>query len=287
MSSQRVFDAAAHEPLRQSFHDYIVHELGQSPRTARTYAQGLKRLERFCGRPVEELVVDDGRRFLREAELASSTKNNTLAAWKAYHRFGVLEGRWELNGILALRVRKEHRKRGPSLTSADVPRILDACALPADFRMIYLGLYAGLRRREATFVRREHWQDGWLLVAEGKGGKERRVPVHPELEVVRRMILATDPIGDATLQNASQRVRRRSGVVFQTHWLRRTFSRKLEAQEVAHEVIGELLGHASDMTSHYAGVSERRMVEAVNQLSLRQLGLRPHSELQRWHLRLR
>ena len=254
------------DDLSRAFSDYLVLELGQSKRTARAYLQGIRRLEAFCAKSIEDITPPEGRLFLRESFHAPSTKNGTVAAWKSLHKYGALEGRWELNGILAIRGPKVRQRRQDSVDFADVPLILDNCRLPVEFRLIYLGLFAGLRRREATFVRRRDWEDGWILVREGKGGIERRVPVHPELELVRRIVLASAPEGVATMQKACARLRERTGLAFKTHQLRTTFSRKLESLEVPNEVRGEIMGHAPNMQSHYSGVGEKRMMEAVNQI---------------------
>ena len=53
--------------------------------------------------------------------------------------------------------------------------------------MLLLGAYAGLRRAEIAAVHSEHITGSGLIV-KGKGGKERRIPIHPRLAAELNLI---------------------------------------------------------------------------------------------------
>lgn len=248
------------------FHDYLVGELGLSPKTVRAYLQGVQRLERFASKPVEEIEAADLREFLRRTDFAPATKTMTLTGVKSIRRFEALEGFVEMDGLEAVRAPKVVKGRMPAISFERIPDVLRECRTSSEFRVVWLGLYAGLRVEEATWIRERDWDAGWLTVL-GKGRKLRGVPVHPELERYREVILLRPPTNPCTLNNAAGRIRDRLGLFFTTHYFRRSFARRLEDLDVPEDVRAELLGHSPSMTSYYSGVSERRMIDAISKLN--------------------
>lgn len=89
-------------------------------------------------------------------------------------------------------------------TRDEVVRLMDATAGTLASRrrerwVIYLGVLAGLRRQELCGLQGRHFaRDGWVWVSSdiGKRGKERWVPVLPELEPVVNEIRATVGLED-------------------------------------------------------------------------------------------
>lgn len=79
------------------------------------------------------------------------------------------------------------------LTRAEVVAFLTAPRTPRERRVAYLGVCAGIRNYELRNLQRRHFErPGWVHVSAdiGKGGRERWVPVLPELEPVIAEILA-------------------------------------------------------------------------------------------------
>lgn len=251
---------------REQYVGYMVGELGRQEETIRTYLEGLDRLERFAGKPVEEVTVADARRFLRESDYRPLTKRSVIVALRSFHQWGALEGHWPLNGIMALRGPRCYVNPLPPLMDGEARTLLSACTLPTEFRLVYLGLYAGTRIAESAAMTAEHWK-GDRLHFVGKGGKARTVPVHPELEAVRDFVLGEPcPCSPNGLQHAQVRLSKRSGVPFVSHALRRTFASSL--YEIApREVVGQLLGHGDTVTGRYAPPTMRMMTEAISRLS--------------------
>ena len=259
-------DFSTPQGLRDGFSKYLVGECNRAPGTAFTYEQGLKRIEKWLGMRREALKVDDVRRFLRESAYHPATKNATLIAVKAFHRWGSLEGMWTANGLLQLQGPKVPRDPRPSLTPDEVSKVLDACKRPRDVKLAYLGLYAGTRITETAAIGEEQWK-GDRLRFEGKGRKTREVPLHPELQENRNLILGTEVSRD-TLKHVCRSLSHYTGIPFTSHTLRRTFCVTLTEAGVQDGVIESLVGHAqtSILRTHYSPVTWREMEEAIGKL---------------------
>jgi site-specific recombinase XerD len=252
--------------LQARFRRYILGECNLSPATAWSYEQGLRRLEAFIGKGRAEITAKDVRGYLREAPGRPRTKHISLAAIKSFHRWGVLEELWPANGIAALRGPKLTYDPRPALQPAEAAELLSVCNGPQEVRLVYLGLYAGLRIAESASISSETWLPDRLRFM-GKGRKVREVPVHAELAGVRDEILARTTTV-ATLHGACKVLSFRCGLRFSSHGLRRTFAATLVELGVSRDVIGEMLGHAHSITVQaYAPVTWRERVEAIAKLS--------------------
>jgi integrase/recombinase XerD len=79
------------------------------------------------------------------------------------------------------------------MTRAEVVAFLGAAVTRRERRVAYLGVCAGIRNHELRHLQRRHFErPGWVQVSAdiAKGGRERWVPVLPELEPVVAEILA-------------------------------------------------------------------------------------------------
>ena len=155
-------------------------------------------------------------------------------------------------------------------------------------RVIFLMLYAGLRLAEVTALR---WADvdldaGVLVVRQGKGGKDRAIPIHPMLTVeLRRMGIGapeqavagrtngqayTDPQALAHIfERAIPRQAAKLGfkLRFSAHQLRHTFATEMLRNGADLPSIQGLLGHASlETTQCYLLVSPDQFRAAVEVL---------------------
>lgn len=252
---------------------YEIGERGLARSTVGTYLEGLKRMERFTGKPFthdlsQRLVASDLRRFFRDTPWTPGTKRSTLSACKQWERFGGIEEWWTPNGILALQAPLQREcDPNPPLSLSQVSSLLGAARKRSEARLCYLGLFQGCRVAESGHMGQEHYLgDRWRFI--GKGGKRRDVPMHPETKAVRRVI-TLDHLGNGKqLQRACETLRERVGFHFHTHQLRDTFAQRLLDLDVALPVVESLLGHShKSMTLRaYASVPFHQKMAAIEGL---------------------
>lgn len=96
------------EDLLSGYISYLLDECGHSPRTARGYTDAGLCLSRWAGKPWHQISSDDLRRFKREPfkpdgdRYALATIQKVVVATRSFHKWGALEGHWQLNGIMGV-----------------------------------------------------------------------------------------------------------------------------------------------------------------------------------------
>jgi integrase len=95
------------------------------------------------------------------------------------------------------RNRKVPRAEVYRLTKPETARLMASCVTERERRLIYLGLLTGGRVSELAHLQLHHFQrPGYVLISAdiAKGGKERWIPVMPELApVVAEIMSSTRP----------------------------------------------------------------------------------------------
>jgi integrase len=251
------------------YFDYLTLELQRSPRTAEHYVYCIKSLCKWAGKAPEQLTADDLRAFKRHPDFAPSTKQTYVVAMHSFHDWGVLEGRWQPGPIRAVATPRVIGNPKPPIPIYMVRRMLESCRTPNEYRVVYLGLYAGCRIHESASMTATDWFSDRLTFI-GKGSKQRTVPVHPELQRVRDSILSTQPASVGVLHSVFAKFRDRLGIVdaagsrAPSHAMRRTFGSWLYDEcDVPYEVIAALLGHGKTVTNQYAPIRFPKLQRAV------------------------
>lgn len=259
-------------PDDEAFWRFLVGRRGVCDSTAYNYLRSIRRLERWSGVSRQELSIDQLDRFMSSPAWSWKTKNITLSAYRIYHRWGARRGLWEFQfEIDELMLRKKRHIIQPALTITQADTLLQVAHTPMDQRLVYVGLYTGLRLAEIAALDRSSWSpddNGGVLRVIVKGGNERELPVHPELAPRLEHILSV-PGDRKRVQRAAIRMRRHiEEPGFSTHWLRRTFGQALSECGVERDVIGALLGHSpSGVTvSNYVPVRHKELREALGRL---------------------
>ena len=239
---------------------------------------------------------------------AASSIGRAWSVWNQFFTFLVADELAPGNPMGSVgRPKAPHRYPKP-LRGEDTPeRILETAAAPADhtrrrapwperdFAVLAVLLCAGLRTTELlelTLSSLGGRRGERIVTVRGKGGKERAVPVEPELEAVIEEYLASraarfggrepgrsDPlfvgtdgqrIGRGGLQYLVSRAYREAGVSGQVprgasvHALRHTFATRLAEDGASAVEIMRLLGHASLTTSqNYIDATAREQRAAI------------------------
>lgn len=210
---------------------------------------------------------DDVQEFLASRPGGAWSKASYLSTLRSYYKWAYLSGRIDRDPTSLT-----HAIRVPPGVPRPVPEIVLARALMhADYQtrfMILLGAYAGLRRSEIAAFHSRAVGDG-VLTIRGKGGRTRRIPIHP------RLIPYLDfqgwafpsprrPGWHVTGETVCSHVAAALGNGWTTHCLRHRFATR--CYHGAHDLraVQQLLGHASpDTTAAYVGIDDDALTAAV------------------------
>ncbi len=168
--------AEARRILRQ--HDYAY-------RTEETYLGWMKRFERFCqGKPPGRVSVDLAKGFLSDLAVTKEVRASTQN--QAFHavRFLFIEVLGKDFSGMEGTVRAQTREHVPVvLTRDEVKKLLEQ--LEGSYRLAAELMYgSGMRISECMRLRIKDldFGNGYITVVEGKGSKDRRVPLPKRLE---------------------------------------------------------------------------------------------------------
>lgn len=267
----------AGDDRRGGWASYLVDEVGLSRLTAYTYEANVQRFERWSGTSAAEATVESVRAFMGKSHFNPATKTGTLNGLKSLVKFMLLEGKIDPargQGILVVRPPRNPRNPLPALSGEQARTLVDACKRTTEHRLIFLGLYAGMRISESARLKPDEWLPDRLRFT-GKGNKLRDIPLHPILQGFRAEILSKSPVSRETLKATARSLSHYTGIKFTSHALRRTFSCRLDELNVQESTIQALMGHAmsSVLRTNYAPVRWDKMVEAIQLLGYDEGGM--------------
>jgi integrase/recombinase XerD len=168
-------------PLRQRFVDDL-RVRNYSPRTIEAYVAGVARFAKHFGRSPDLLGPEDVRTFqlhLIGLKVSWSTFNQVVCALRFF--FGTTLGRSDFLPLLAYG--KKPRKLPCVLSAEEVARLLDAARPGRDRVMLQTAYACGLRLGELLHMQVSDIDSPRMLVhvRQGKGQKDRLVPLSPQL----------------------------------------------------------------------------------------------------------
>lgn len=214
-----------------------------------------------------------------ERGLCASTRASYAAQLRNFWRWAHRRHLVELDPTVDLRDPKVRAGLPRPIPEADLDRAV--AAADGQLRMwLLLGAYCGLRVSEIARIRAEHvLRDGSpaiLRVIDGKGGKDRDVPVPsavlgelaPFLAGVRgRLWLADRMHPGAAVTNAVTMHMRSLGLTHSAHALRHRYATVLYRASRDLLLVQRLLGHSSPATTAvYAQYDEVRGAAIIEQL---------------------
>jgi integrase len=145
-------------------------------------------LSAFCGwlhpRSVLSARPDDVEGWLASRSLGAQGRYTYLAHLHAFYRWAGRRGLATADPTAGIDRPKLPKRLPRPISPAELEAALDAAG-PMMRAVLYLGAYAGLRRAEIAHLERadvlDHLDPPMLVVRNGKGAKDRTVPVHPAL----------------------------------------------------------------------------------------------------------
>jgi site-specific recombinase XerD len=188
------------------FFNWLRAALERSPATINSYEDALNKFVAFCEAAgiqapddVRPKIVQRYLAFLRQARgLSVSTVNHHRHALATFYRFLIQEEVTTFNPAAASIGLKPARRLPDYLTPTEQRWVLETLAqgrrrrAQRDFAVVALMMLCGLRASELCNLRVSHLDldTGVLRVVEGKGRKDRLVPIIPWLAAVLRWYFA-------------------------------------------------------------------------------------------------
>jgi site-specific recombinase XerD len=273
-------------PLRRRFIDDLTLR-NLSPRTIQCYVWHVAHFARHFGRSPEELTDEHVREYqlhlLHEQKASWSRFNQAVCALRFL--YGTTLGRPEY--LPRLPYGKRPRKLPLVLSQDEVLELLRCTSRPAH-RMVLMTMYAtGLRVSEAVALRPADIDSRRMaiLVAQGKGNKQRLVPLSQKLLSELRLWWRVhrhpqwlfpgqkegQPLCVTGIQRAVGQAARRAGLTRRptTHTLRHTFATQLLEAGIDLLTIQKILGHNSlETTARYTHVRRSHLLAAAGVLDL-------------------
>jgi site-specific recombinase XerD len=255
---------------------------GKSKKTLEAYSYHLEKFLAFCKEKRLDYWLINGkeskafRNWLAEKDLSPASVNAVLSAVKSFYDFLLDEGLVKGNPFVSRKLRvKEPDKKPAFLTEEELKRVREAMErLPRHVRLAFeTMLWTGLRVSEVAGLTGEDViiDNGkvFLRVKEGKGQKERLVPVMDKEVAWELLRLSKEKgkerlfgVSDGTLKDYAYKVKKASGVDFHSHRLRHTLATRLLAKGVSIDVVQKVLGHASiNTTRRYAETLPEKIKE--------------------------
>ncbi len=269
--------------LSEKFCDYSSYIRGFSPETIKRYRQVIKNFCKFaCVSEIEEVNQDKVRDYFYHGR---TQRNWTPNGFITYHKTLVVFFRWCKEHKLMvddpmtdIEVPKLHKKLPPKLTKQDALRLLEVVYnYPYKYRFLRYRnhaifatfIFTGLRRKELLKLKcgDVNLENFSLFVNEGKGGKDRILPISYTLAeilnkyiVERKRLKKTCPeffvslnrnVGftESGLKRLVERLVPASGIKFNIHKLRHTFATLMLEGGCDIYSLAKMMGHSDIKTT--------------------------------------
>lgn len=290
----------AHRPTLKThttaYRSYLVAH-GHRPRGVDRYLDQIRAFMSYLGDSATMDDVDTESITKYQEYLArrcsSGTVGNALTCIRSFCRWALRIGLRADDPTLPIQWPKRTKPAPRALAQSELRQLSRAIAVPDGLsaakhftwcrnrRAIFLMLFAGLRISEAAALR---WRDvdlegRYLVVRDGKGGKDRSVPLHPILLAELNKAPAHRPnwavagksdgsgMAVKSMSHIFERWLPERGLTISAHQLRHSFATELLRKRADIREIQELLGHESlETTQRYLALDPERLRAAVELL---------------------
>ena len=268
----------------EAFIEYLIIVKGLSANSVKFYRGDLIQFEEFLGKSAIKASTDEVIDFLAEIKkledgkiVNQRTMNRKLSSINSFFKFAYKE-EWTNQKI------KVHQLKPPKqlpkfLNSEEIIRSVshikgDEHWLILRDKALILFLYAtGLRVSEAMDSKKQDIEEGWIRVQNGKGDKQRLVPIADlAMESLNNYLHKRDIVSDYLFVNSKGgRLSRISAfhitkkyLNVSPHILRHSFATSLILGGADLRVVQELLGHSSMLTTQiYTHIQKENLKDTV------------------------
>ena len=272
-------------PLRERMRA-ILRARNYSPRTEETYITAVARFAQHYGKSPEALgakEIEEYQIHLRDRrQISASMFNQTISALKFLYK-EVLGRKDEIERIAFAR---RERRLPVVLSPEETIQFLQAIP-KGRYQVLMITIYsAGLRLSEALNLRGHDIDSARMVIRirEGKGKKDRYVPLSPILlellrehwrtEQLRDLLFPAEkdrnrPMDPATVQKYLKRISDKTGLrkKVSAKTLRHSYATHLIEQGTSTRVVQVLLGHSSVHTTEiYTHVSPKMLRKSTSPL---------------------
>ena len=239
--------------------------VGRSENSIRTWRSYLDRLD--AERDVLTMTNRDVLEWLADKNWAPATRASARSALRSFFAWLVEAGYREDDPSVKIKPIRVPPRPARRASEEDVQANLGRLS-GSDRLMILLAAYGGLRRAEIANLHSADVADGVMLV-KGKGGKYRRVPIHPALEADLAAaveqggwVVKSATGGKATPDAVGKRIQRATGLG--AHSLRHRFATTVYRSSHDLRAVQALLGHSSIATTErYVGIDDDDLSRAM------------------------
>lgn len=272
------------DPALQAHLDWLHHRrLSDDTLKLRTVALGL--ITRHTGKPLLDVTADDLDTWQATLHVADSSRHTYIAQVRAFYAWTVVHGLTTTDPSIWLLPPRVRRGKPRPISEPDL-RLALATAPPRILPWLELAAYAGLRAREISLLTRDAIHDGQpepCLIADGKGRRERVVPLAPRVWdalcahglpaegfVFGRLDGEPGPIPAHRVSHLASEHLHSVGVNCTLHQLRHRFLSEIYRATKDLRLTQELAGHSSPVTtSVYTDWSREAAAVAVADLGRR------------------
>ena len=275
--------------LRQMMTEELVRR-NYSDGTARAYLRSVKEFAKHFNRPPNQLGLEQIREYtahlFQARQLSSSAVCQQVAALRFFY-VKTFHKAWSVEDTPY----PKREKSLPLVRSVDeVDRLIEAADTPYHRTLLRTAYGTGARRAEIVHLQIADIDQATkrIHIREGKGGKDREVPLSPILyeelrQHYRRLArkpkvwlfpggrhhTSDDPLRDKVVWHACRNAAQRAGIrkPIHPHTLRHCFATHLYDAGTDLCTIPELLGHYDlKETARYIHLSNKHMRDLVNPL---------------------
>jgi len=289
--------------IKFNFKRYALHERGMRPKSYKSIMASLQMLCEWAD--TEELrKLDHGTvlAFLHwgreERAWEARTFRNHLQYLRSFFNWCIKQGFVTKNPTLDIEKPKLPKRLPRCLNREETQKVLNQAhwypwrySLEAvrNETILYVLIYTGLRLQELLDLEMGDLDitNQEILIREGKGQKDRLVPIHPRLIPILQAYLAhrkasnnqsqflftgaqsEKPLSGKNVRTICQKLTRETGVYFTPHMLRHTCARLLIEADIDVFKVKEILGHSSITTTMtYVSVSTENLKRTLSDVSL-------------------